>query len=214
MSLRHLNMNDVAHLRRHSGALHGMQLVGKGSFASVFASAPDSRTVMKVTNDRIGYWYATDPVWLDERENVGQFFPSVIEDHDYVGRSRGLDVYLIEIERLFPVSSAEHRRQIRKWTKEYDLFSKPYRKMKILNYTSVSIDFCTMKAAQMDEPYRQVFEALKYFFKTYEGALDFKMSNFLQRADGSLVWNDLVFDVETFEFTSRSLRQKSLCRGY
>jgi hypothetical protein len=61
-------------------------------------------------------------------------------------------------------------------------------------------ELCPSRIAyeQEAEPYRQVFAALYDFLGNYGGALDLKRSNFMCRADGTLVWNDVVFDSRTF----------------
>ncbi|WP_109015658.1 hypothetical protein [Novimethylophilus kurashikiensis] len=197
--MRLLNMNDLGYLRRTK--LKGHQCIGKGSFCSVFAEHENSSKVTKVTTDRLSYYMLTDGFWASVRESVGIAFPEVIEDHGGVGVSRGLDVYMVDVERLMPIATTENRRAVRRISKEYEVFLRKYpnkyrRMSDRLNFAS--IDFCQKKSEQEDEPYQEVFDALLDFVSNFGGALDLTPSNFMQRADGSLVWNDVVFDAKTY----------------
>ncbi|RQR65652.1 hypothetical protein DIE18_04170 [Burkholderia sp. Bp9125] len=194
---RLLNMNELSSVRRTHLANHAC--IGKGSFASVYASCNDSASVVKITTDQYGYSLLADYVWHEIRSHVDGFFPRLIENHGDVGECNGLTAYLVEVERLYPVASTEHRRRIARWCKELSrvtsesYISQPDRRMR-----QVSLEFCERKANQDDEPYAEVFGALYDFLRNYGGALDMKRSNFMQRADGTLVWNDIVFDIELF----------------
>ena len=118
MSMRFLDMNDLSYVRRTQLAKHAC--IGKGSFASVFAPAADSKTVSKVTTDQYSYNLLADGVWHLIRSEVEEHFPQLVEDHGDVGMSRGLTAYLVEIERLFPLSTTEHRRRVDAWSREYE----------------------------------------------------------------------------------------------
>lgn len=198
--MRLLKMAELGHVRRKH--LAGKALIGKGSFASVFAAEGEADRVSKLTADAIGYYMLADPLWHEMREEVERCFPRVIEDHGDVGISGDLPVFLVEVERLYPVSTTEHRRQIGVWAKQYANTNckKPrgrtYRHADVLNWQSVQ--FCAEKADEQDNPYRAVFEALHMFLSNYGGALDLKRSNFMCRANGELVWNDVVFDAKTY----------------
>lgn len=199
--MRFINMNDLPYVRRTQ--LAGHTCIGKGSFASVFAPSPDSPTVAKVTTDSLSYCLLTDGVWHSMREEVDACFTKVIEDHGDVGDSCGMTAYLVEVERLFPVSTTEHRRLIAAWSKEYDAFKasfsgRTHRMATADVWHLKSLEFCGAKGVQDDEPYRAVFSALEEFIGSFGGALDLKRNNFMCRANGDLVWNDVVFDVKTF----------------
>jgi hypothetical protein len=201
--MRFLNMNDLQHLRRTK--LAGMQRIGSGSFATVFAGAPDSGTVMKVTTDQMAYWYSADQLWLDVRSRVARHFPTLVEDFGEVGESRGASAYLVEMERLQPVSLTCHRRIIAKWIREWDKFRResvlPRGRSDVL--AGRATDFCQMKA-ESDDPYAPVFEELVYFFSNYGSTLDLKLSNFMERpSTGELVFNDIVFNYLDLERRSR-----------
>lgn len=194
---RLLNMNELSTVRRTHLANHAC--IGKGSFASVYATGEHSPSVVKVTTDQYGYHLLADYVWHQMRAHVDGSFPRLIENHGDVGECNGLTAYLVEVERLYPVDSTEHRRRIARWSKELgrttseSYIAQPERRMR-----QVSLEFCARKADQEDEPYAKVFGALYDFLRNYGGALDMKRSNFMQRGDGTLVWNDIVFDIELF----------------
>ncbi|MBK3780022.1 hypothetical protein G3A43_07115 [Paraburkholderia aspalathi] len=197
MSLRFLNMNELKHLRYDQ--LKKQACIGKGSFASVFARSTDSDTVSKVTTDEYSYFLLADYVWHEVRSGVEAHFPRLIENHGDVGESRGRTAYLVEVERLYPVSTTEHRRLIARWAREYNaLCRETYHREGQHQFRTCSLEFCRLMAEREDEPYRKVFDALYYFLRNYGGALDLKRSNFMCRADGTLVLNDVVFDVEYF----------------
>jgi len=197
MSMRFLNMHDLSYVRRTH--LAKQTCIGKGSFASVFAASADSPTVSKVTTDQYSYYWLADGVWQVMRGHVEQFFPRLVEDHGDVGESRGLTAYLVEVERLFPIASTEHRRLISRWCDEYSAHQhESYIRQPAERMRQASVNFCDRKANQKDAPYREVFEAMYQFLLNYGGALDLKPSNFMCRADGTLVWNDVVFDAATF----------------
>jgi hypothetical protein len=203
--MRFLNMRDLSHVRRARFANHIS--IGKGTFASVFAASDDSASVVKITTDRYSYSLLTDQVWHVMREHVEDSFPRVIEDHGEVGESRGLTAFLVEVERLHPVSTTEHRRRIARWIKEFtdfsrskdrDAFGSRAQGGMAAYYTRRSIEFCQHKSNDLTDPYREVFGALYEFLRNYGGALDLRPANFMCRADGTLVWNDCVFDAVTF----------------
>ncbi|MEX3984312.1 hypothetical protein AB4Y45_35735 [Paraburkholderia sp. EG287A] len=197
MSMRFLDMSELSYVRRNQ--LAKQACIGKGSFASVFATAGDSETVSKVTTDMYSYHLLADGVWHLIRSDVEAHFPRLIEDHGDVGESRGLTAYLVEVERLYPVSTTEHRRRIDGWAREYEaLHRKSTHSNLAKRFHLASLEFCKLLAEREDEPFRNVFEALFQFFRNYGGALDLKRSNFMCRADGTLVWNDVVFDIKTF----------------
>ena len=198
MSMRFLNMRELSHVRRNH--LAKQACIGKGSFASVFAPSVESRTVSKVTTDICSYHLLADGVWHLTRADVEVHFPRLVENHGEVGESRGLTAYLVEVERLYPVSTTEHRRRIDGWANEYEALHRSTFVHHNLDerFHLASREFCKRLAAREDEPYRKVFEAMHDFLRDYGGALDLKRSNFMCRSDGTLVWNDVVFDVKTY----------------
>lgn len=200
--MRFLNMNDLRHLRR--SRLAGMQKIGSGAFATVFADSQDSETVMKVTADQMAYWFSSDQLWLDVRSRVAQHFPALVEDFGEVGYSRGAPVYLLEQERLRPVSLTCHRRKIAQWVKEWDEFRMDAANRGSSDDLSVkAARFCEAKS-ESDDPYAPVFEELVYFFSNYGSTLDLKLSNFMERpSTGELVFNDIVFNYLDLERRSR-----------
>lgn len=213
--MRFINMSNLAHIRRTK--LAGQKCIGKGSFASVYAPSDDSPSVTKVTTDAFGYSLLTDYVWFSMREEVDHHFPRIMEDHGDVGESCGKSAYLVEVERLKPVSNKADRRRIKQWISEYDahrtssqLPRGPERRALADELHLHSLEFCASKAAQEDEPYRKVFEALNNFLGNYGGALDLKPSNFMSRDDGTLVWNDVVVDAKTYIHGQRQQSRRYL----
>lgn len=191
-----IRMRDLGAARCH---LSGLTRIGGGTFAAVYASDKASETVFKLTTDQFGYSMLADGYWLQAREEVDDAFPRVIQDLQDVGVSCGLTAYLVEVERLYPVNTREHRRTVTRIIEEYTMFAaaRPGRRSQPPErfWQSASLAFCGMKAAQEDEPYHAVFAALEDFFGCFGGALDLKRSNFMTRQDGALVWNDVVFDI-------------------
>jgi hypothetical protein len=195
--MRFLNMRDLSHVRRTQLANHTE--LAKGSFATVYAESVDSATVAKITTDKYSYDLLTDGMWLQMREHVERSFTRVIEDHGDVGESRGLTAYLVEVERLHRISTTEHRRLISRWMKEYTASRhEDFVDTDLHRNTRRSLAFCQQKTHDITDPYRFVFAALFDFLRNYGGALDLKPANFMCRVDGTLVFNDVVFDVATF----------------
>lgn len=203
-------MNDVRFLR-HS-TLRGMSCIGRGTFASVFAPATDSSTVVKVTSDWMSYCCTADRLWEEVREPVQAHFPAVIEDHGDVGESGGATVYVVEVERLRPISTTENRRHIRGWMKAYDdLVMHPPQEFRLryneVDTTRLSIYFCE-EMAKSSDPYAKVFEAMIYFFSNYGGAFDLRYANFMERpGTGALVFNDVVCDYKDMYRRSKAKYQ-------
>lgn len=193
-----IRMRELGAARCH---LSGLKRIGVGAFAAVYASDKVSETVFKLTTDQFSYSMLTDGYWLQAREEVEDAFPRVIQDLEDVGVSSGLTAYLLEVERLYPVSTSEHRRTVTRIIKEYAAFvaGRTGRMTRPVGFwQSASLAFCGMKAVQEDEPYRAVFAALEDFIGCFGGALDLKRNNFMTRQDGTLVWNDVVFDIATW----------------
>lgn len=188
--MRLLNMNDVRFLRHTK--LAGKREIGRGAFASVFAEEHGD-CVTKVTTDQMAYCLAADQRAQDALAPVSNHFPRVLEDYGDVGESRGARVYVLDMERLRPLSSSEHRRHVRKWVKAWDAFDKSV--FGDCSYRSTR--FCE-RMAYVNEPYAQVFKALANFFSDFGGALDLKLANFMERPSGELVFNDVVCDWQDY----------------
>lgn len=197
--MRLINMRDLAHVRRNQ--LGGHQVIGKGSFATVFQAHPNSSTVSKLTTDCMGYALLADGYWLQTREPVEQHFPMLVADHGWVGTSKGLAAYLVEVERLRPVSKLENKRTVTRIIKEYYEFAltRNFRTSAVRRWNLNSMDFLSAKLDEGTDPQLDVFAALQDFIGSFGGALDLKRNNFMERADGTLVWNDVVYDIESFD---------------
>lgn len=199
--MRMLNMNDLSDVKRTH--LAGKTRIGQGGFAEVFADPATPDRVSKLTVDPFNYYLLADALWHEIRQDVEHCFPRLLEDHGDVGESGGRSVYLVEVERLYPVTAPEHKRQISAWAKQYGHSARNspdhrrHRNADVLNWESV--EFCAQQAENSDNPYQAVFEALHNFLSNYGGALDLKHSNFMCRANGELVWNDVVFDAKAYD---------------
>lgn len=196
--MRLLNMNELRFLK--SSILRGLYCIGNGTFASVFARDPAAPTVTKVTTDRIAYCLLADQNWHVMSESVAKSFPKLIEDHGDVGESRGATVYVVEVERLHPVSTKENRRFIREWSRawsgfEHDMKTDCLRFSNSLDkYQVRSARFCQAQA-KIEGPFQAVFQALGEFILNYGGSLDLKQNNFMERpSTGELVFNDVLCD--------------------
>lgn len=197
--MRLINLRDLAHVRRTQ--LGGHQIIGKGSFATVFQRNAESDTVSKLTTDSMSYAFLSDGYWLQAREPVEQHFPVLVTDHGWVGTSKGLDAYLVEVERLMPVRSPENKRTVTRLIKEYHGFAstRNSRVSVARHWNMTSLDFLYAKLEEGTDPQLGVFEALQDFIGSFGGALDMKRNNFMERADGTLVWNDVVYDIESYD---------------
>lgn len=204
--MRMLNMNELSGLR--ATTLANMRCIGKGQFASVYGpKTGDGNTVIKVTTDAMSYYLQADGLWLEMREGVERHFPALVTDFGDVGPSCQATAYMLELEWLHPVSNPKHRKLIRHWTACWDSFCAkeltPYASVS-RSRTELSRAFCEAQA-EVEGPYCKVFEALSEFFSSYGGALDLKLSNFMERpSTGELVFNDVVFDVKDYLRRSRA----------
>lgn len=204
--MRSLNMNDLPHLRYTS--LKGMKCIGKGEFASVYgAKVGDFDTVIKVTADAMSYHVQADQLFQEVRARAERHFPKLIEDFGDIGESGGATVYMVELERLQPVSTTAHRRLIRSWIDGYAAVRAHTSSLAV-----ASLRFCEGQAGLVGPgagsgdaaAYALAWEAMVYFLSNFGGVLDLKVSNFMERpSTGELVFNDVVFDAVAHERRSR-----------
>ena len=192
--MRIINMHRLNHIRRQYA--HKKTLIGKGSFASVYAADGDD-TVTKITLDQISYALLADGYWLSVREPAEAFFPKLIQDFGAVGTQNESSVYAVELERLKPVSGA-NRKKVLSWTRQFDAVSssKGYRLLSPLA-KEICANFC-YEMAERETECSSAFSALADFVINFDCNLDFKPSNFMERSDGSLVFNDVVFDGKAY----------------
>lgn len=211
--MRSLNMNDLPWLRYST--LKGKRCIGKGEFASVYgAKSGDYDTIIKVTADVMSYHVQADQLFQEVRAPAEQNFPRLIENFGDIGESCGATVYMVELERLRPVSTTAHRRLIRTWIDGYASVCRNTREL-----TLASLRFCEAQA-RLEGPvhgagdalnYTKAWEAMVYFLSNYGGVLDLKVSNFMERpSTGQLVFNDVVFDALGYERRSRERQRARL----
>lgn len=189
--MRLLNMTQLTGARKTY--LSGMKRIGLGQFANVY-EVPDRPVVRKLTVDPTSYWFMSDWVWLDAREQVEQHFPKVLEDFQDVGEVNGATVYLVEVERLDKVRQAPYRKLIKSWSSAWEHFlSRPQPRTPYPPSLNLLAQAFCEQMGKTDAPYSQVFSALADFFGAYGGTLDLKLSNFMVRPEtGELVFNDVV----------------------
>lgn len=171
----------VASVRRTHPLLRGTRVLGRGSFCVVFETAQTDR-VLKLTTDRAHVDYL-----LDGCSPQGEHKPRVLADHEEVGTtSRGLPMYLLEVERLQRIKRGTPNgtlaQRIVRFADKHRHFPDELRDVPAL--TSALADFMGV---------------LNIFISNFSYMRDAKFDNFMQRADGTLVFSDPVYDHSLFQ---------------
>jgi hypothetical protein len=196
-----LSLKDwkVAHLRRTLTCFANTRTLARGTFSAVFET-PDPTRVLKLTTDPTHYSYLTDGISPD-----GPHKPVVLHDYGEVGEtSDELPLYLVELERLQKVRAGTEngllpRRIVRHANKDPDR-----------RYPDDPDHVPGMPPSLV-----RFLDDLNHFIFNLAYTPDVHGGNFMERADGTLVVNDPVFDNKLLLRTSRErYRQKQESRGY
>jgi hypothetical protein len=196
-----LSLKDwkVALLRRTLPCFANTRTLARGTFSAVFET-PDPTRVLKLTTDASHYSYLTDGC-----SPTGPHKPVVLVDHGDIGEtSEGLTLYLVELERLQKVRVGTQNGLLTR---------------RIVRYTDNAPDRRypedTEAIANIPESLCEFFEELNHFIFNFAYCPDVLWSNFMERADGTLVVNDPVFDNKLLLKTSKERYQrKQEARGY
>jgi hypothetical protein len=182
---------NVKALRAAHPAFAGTKLLARGGFCAVFAM-PDPTRVLKLTTDKQHVCYLTDYI-----APQGAYKPVVFKEHDIdVETKNGLTLYLLEVERLQKVQAGSPARRLATRIIRF------YREHRRLPQSLSDIDTLPLTLATF-------LEELQSFVLDYEARLDIKMDNFMQRADGTLIMSDPVFDHLLQEREFRRLCRKN-----
>lgn len=191
MHILDLADRKVKALRAAHPAFAGTKLLARGGFCAVFAM-PDPTRVLKLTTDKQHVSYLTDGI-----APQGAHKPQVLVEHDIDAETEtGLTLYLLEVERLQKTQVGSQARKLASWLIR---FYKEHRRLpsalpSIDGFTPALLRFC---------------EDLTWFVTNYEARFDLKMDNFMQRADGTLVMSDPVFDHLLQEREFQRVRRKN-----
>lgn len=155
-------------------------MLGRGEFCAVFEMVEPDR-VLKLTTDPAHVAYLVDGL-----SPSGIHRPILFATHGKVGETkRGLPLYLVEVEKLYPIKrGSPNARLVRKITRY--------------------VEACKRFPEQDDELADMPSELsgfmcrLNWFWMNYKCQPDAKHSNFMQRADGTLVFNDPVFNQDLY----------------
>jgi len=188
-----LSLNDckVATLRRTMPCFAKTRTLARGTFSAVFET-PDPTRVLKLTTDATNYAYLTEGFAPD-----GPHKPVVLHDHGEVGEtSEGVTLYLLELERLQKVTTGT----------ENGLLAR-----RIVRYANKNPD-----KRYPDDPDHipgmppslvRFMDDLNHFIFHSAFAPDVHWGNFMERADGTLVVSDPVFDSKLLRRTSKERYQ-------
>lgn len=186
-----LRDTNVRQALRHP-ALTGLTRLARGAFCVVYDNGD---TVLKLTCDAKQYG-----LYADAYSPEGPYFPTLVKSYGDVGETYdGLTLYLVEMEKLQPVSSgsSELRSLAKKLIWHIDCLncygSSPY---KVLNGI--------VKDEAFPQDLRDAFDALETFVSNYSCGIDFHSENLMRRGE-QLVLNDVIVDHE-------ALRRSRDCR--
>lgn len=190
-----LSLKDwkVAVLRRTLPCFAKTRTLARGTFSAVFET-PDPTRVLKLTTDATHYAYLTDGLSPE-----GPHKPVVLHDYGEVGEtSDGVSLYLVALERLQKVRPGTEnglltRRIVRYANKDPDK-----------RYPDDTDHVPGMPASLV-----RFMADLNHFIFNLAFRADVHGGNFMERADGTLVVNDPVFDSKLLLRTSRERHRKS-----
>jgi hypothetical protein len=182
---------NVKALRATHPAFAGTKLLARGGFCAVF-TMPDPARVLKLTTDKQHVCYLTDGI-----APQGEHKPQVLVEHDIDTETKnGLNLYLLEVERLQKIQAGSPAKKLATRMMRF------YKEHRRLPQGLADIEGMTPSLAQF-------LQDLTWFVTNYEARLDLKMDNFMQRADGTLVMSDPVFDHLLQEREFQRLRRKN-----
>lgn len=186
MAVSVLSLRDP-HIRsfvRSDPRLRGAKVIGRGSFCRVFETSDPNR-VFKLTADSIHAAYL-----VDRYAPQGVFKPVVHEDFEVVCETRsGVTVRLLEIEKLQKIHRTSPNRRLVRRICDF-----------VFRVRGARMRF---PAPEDELPWLPPDLALfmsqvNDFCETYDCKVDAHAASFMERADGSLVLSDPVYDYRTY----------------
>lgn len=170
-----LRDSAVQRLRLVHPAFRGTKFLARGSFSAVY-STPQPNRVLKLTTDSSHMSYLTEGC-----APSGVHKPRVLQNYGHVGTTeKDLALYLVEVEKLLPVRRGTINgllaRRIIRYARKNSMY--PEELGDAPDLTRSLVDFMT---------------DLNWFIANYDCHPDAKWTNFMERADGTLVFNDPVF---------------------
>lgn len=182
-----IDPNVRALLKQHP-LLKGTNIIGRGAFCCVFEGKKKTR-VYKLTTDSTHAAYLTD---ADAPQ--GLYKPKVFANHHVVGEtSTGLDLFLLEVERLRPIRKGSANWDLAEALIQYDRDHGRLPQSKRSARWATDELLCFMRQ-------------LNQFTRIFGCRLDLSKANFMERNNGHLVFSDPVFDEESRERNSYSMR--------
>ena len=172
----------VDRIINENGLLRDADLLGAGTFCMTFTGKKSTR-VFKLTADKTHHAYLTDGTC------VGNLFkPRVYNDFGVIGKTAyGVDVFLLEVERLKDlVSGSNHEKLV----------------SNLIYFENVNGRLPESKkdAPALDPELFLFMRSLNKFVNMQSSArFDLCESNFMQRKNGRLIFNDPVCDSSLWE---------------
>lgn len=184
----------VQRLRHQHPAFKNTKFLARGSFCGVYSMLQPDR-VLKLTVDSCHIAYLTDGC-----APTGIHKPELLKDYGPVGTTEdGLDLYLVEVEKLYPVRrGTENGLLAHRIVRFVDRSGRyPQGLEDIPGLTPSLVEFMTL---------------LNQFIGNYGCHSDARLANFMEREDGTLVLSDPVFDRELFLKNPRSTQAPCIWR--
>ena len=169
--------------------LDGHREIGRGEH-SIVIDKGDGERIYKIVSSPADYFLYT----ADDRPR-GIHFPIVFADHGQIGRAlSGYKLYLIEMERLYPLTEGSAAAQLA--TRLIELYWAACEKWSRLgtNMGRIALHHMTQDPLGFDESMQQALKALSEFVEEYHLLPDIlNANNLMMRKDGTLVLSDPVF---------------------
>ncbi|MBL8446803.1 MAG: hypothetical protein JNJ44_05235 [Zoogloeaceae bacterium] len=169
--------------------LAGKAELGRGEYSMVLDQG-DGMRVYKVVSSPADYF-----LYTAEDRPTGPHFPHVIADHGRIGRARsGYPFYLVEMERLFPLSPGHGAAAIaERLIDQYWQGCQQWSQLGV-NMGRIALYHMTLGPLDLPSSVAQALKALSDFVEAYQVQPDILNSNnLMMRRDGTLVFSDPVF---------------------
>ena len=197
MSYFSLQNTTIRTVRKQHSLTKG-KIIGRGAFSVVFSHTKNS--VMKITCDSGGYYSLSDGVIALE----GEHFPKLIKNYGDIGGPKDDYIYMMEIERLAPLSKASKATR-----KDAEMLVALFRESRQYNAGCkypLAGGTCweVLKNITVElEKYREDLTTLYDFVINFNVIMDVTMQNLMVRNAGkdneTLIFNDLVVDKDQLD---------------
>ncbi len=188
-SRERINMNagSARFIKRRLG-VEKKRMIGRGFFTAVYEL--DEKRVLKITTDRIHYEF----LFADQKPLLS--FPTVLKDHGQVGSIGNFTAWAYEAEKLEGLRGIPNNRVAARIVRDFDRhYLDTRRERGWANFAEASYHAIQRMKDDTKLPTWAV-DALEHigdFVSNYDKAIaDLHLGNFMQRADGTLVFNDPV----------------------